>query len=123
MSVPGGSWEHPSVDDSKEGLTGLSTQSYTWLSVVDCSEKIPSKISKGKRRMGEGWEKPTKCKSARFRSCLSPPARSYDNTCEVLSTRKLAEVQCSEFSLGAGHTGHLCLISVSQKDSRCSAQP
>lgn len=68
-------WEEPgntpSVDDSKEGLAGLSTQSYSWLSVVDCSEKISSKISKGKGRVGEGWEKLAKWRVCKVQELLN----------------------------------------------------
>lgn len=34
------------------------------------------------------WGKPTKVKSARCKRCFIPPARSYDNMCELLQTRE-----------------------------------
>lgn len=82
-----------SLADSLERLTGLR-KAVMVIVMVYYGERMPIKISKGKRHMGQS---PTEtshklpsisCQCSLLGTCWIPPAVMCDDTCKVLPTRK-----------------------------------
>lgn len=78
------------------------------------NKRIQSKISKGKRWMGQSSEE-TRHKLpmvfsqwSHTRMSLDAPTINYDKTCSILSTRSSLEMQCLRFLLRTGPVGTLC---------------